>query len=233
MERKEIKINLATFVCLIIIVILIVAVVGMYMLNKEEKVNGDNGNVSPNVQLSDNNSDKGISFEKLMDTLYLPGTFYKNSREYSRNIGDYIAKTNTDVDEFNTITTNTTTSVYVSYSDNKIVLEEVVYDNLTNGVIRNEEYTITGISEEVVDIIMLPYEGDVRPMVIVFLTREGNVYVSEAPFDNNFSARKVPNLSKVIGIVYYDCVGETDLEWSPVILALKYDGTNERIDWGR
>lgn len=229
MERKEIRINLATFICLIIIAILLLAVVGMYMLNKEEKVNGDNSNVSPNAQLSDNNSDKGIAFEKLMDTLYLPGTFYKNSMEYSREIGDYSEVMNMGVGS----SIESTETVYVSYLDNKIVLTETVYDYSTSEVITENKHTITGVPEEVVDIIMIPYEGDIHPMVIVFLTREGNVYLSDAPFENNFSARKVSNLSKVIAIVDYGCAGEDDLEWSIDILALKYDGTYESINWGR
>lgn len=213
MERKEIRINLATFVSLIIIAILIVAVVGMYMLNKEEKVNGDSSNVSPNVQLSDNNSDKGISFEKLMDTLYLPTEFKNKSTTYFHKIryefsgnGEY---------------------VYAEYSDNKITLS---YKDVPNNITYYNN--IAGINDEVVDIMMLFGEGAAYPYAIYFLTRTGEVYISQNPLETEKPvAQKIPNLSEVIAIKEYGAEHEGAMEVSYDVLALKYDGTYETIDY--
>lgn len=218
MERKEIKINLATFICLIIIAILLVVVVGMYMVNKEEKVNGDNSNVSPNVQLLDNNSDKGISFEKLMDTLYLPTEFKIKSNVY---YNDIIVEENFE-GEFSA----------VQYLHNKVTLSynEIPSSDDEPEIIRSCD--ITGINEEIVDIKMNTDEVSPKPMVIYFLTRSGNVYICLDPLQTqNPVAQKVPNLSKVIAIKGYGAEHEGSMEVSYAVLALKYDGTYEDIDY--
>ena len=59
MEKKEIKISLGTFVCLIIIAILVVAVImmGMYII--------ENNKVTNNDGLASNNKQQGVNANKV------------------------------------------------------------------------------------------------------------------------------------------------------------------------
>ena len=109
--------------------------------------------------------------------------------------------------------------------DNKEKTINVNIFNEENNIDKN--YTISGINEEVVSIVVLPFEADIIPNYIYFLTREGNIYYlkNDNTIDiTNLNATKIESINNVISITKMEVIDDNSMHSYVEVVASTYKG---------
>lgn len=232
MEEKR-KINGILIISLIVLIMIIAVMAYFLIKTKNEKsnimqqgeyVNSNNISESTNTN-TDNNKNtnsntvintasnsqnaKGMSYSDLMNLLYIKD---KTKGDGNNVFYTYVFDSKDNYDEFEE-----------SEIKNISVLDKEI--TLLNKDGENTEKSVKGIDEEVVSVKIESVEGEVRG--IAFLTRNGNVYYLEkdAILNNDFNAKKIPNLSQVLKIEEVSATANGEPGASECIIAITYDGS--------
>ena len=183
-----------------------------------ELANANNStSTQANTTEDSSSSEATISFSETMDMLY--------------------TKTGTQIEGSN-CTNNPNDSIYMVLEDNSQNITDVEYTTvgLYNGEILFNMHTansdtdisksITGISEEVVSIKILPSEEGAIPVAVYFLTRSGTVYYIDDTMinSNNFVAQKVEDLNQVISIEVVNITYAGAMHEATSLIATTYNG---------
>lgn len=183
-----------------------------------ELANANNStSTQANTTEDSSSSEATISFSETMDMLY--------------------TKTGTQIEGSN-CTNNPNDSIYMILEDNSQNITDVEYTTvgLYNGEILFNMHTansdtsisksITGISEEVVSIKILPSEEGAIPIAVYFLTRSGTVYYIDDTMinSNNFVAQRLEDLSEVVSIEVVNITYPGAMHEATSLIATTYDG---------
>ena len=190
-----------------------------------EKENSNNISESTNISTNNNETNKntntvintasnsqntkGMSYSDLMNLLYIKD---KTKGDGNNVFYTYVFDSKDNYDEFEE-----------SEIKNISVLDKEI--TLLNKDGENTEKSVKGIDEEVVSVKIESVEGEVRG--IAFLTRNGNVYYLEkdAILNNDFNAKKIPNLSQVLKIEEVSVTANGESGASECLIAITYEGS--------
>lgn len=175
--------------------------------NTDNKKN-TNSNMVINTASNSQNA-KGMSYSDLMNLLYIKD---KTKGDGNNVFYTYVFDSKDNYDEFEE-----------SEIKNISVLDKEI--TLLNKDGENTEKSVKGIDEEVVSVKIESVEGEVRG--IAFLTRNGNVYYLEkdAILNNDFNAKKIPNLSQVLKIEEVSVTANGEPGASECLIAITYEGS--------
>ena len=230
MEDKKVKAGcVAVGICLFVIAILLVLIVMFFYNTTMEKnnlqaqmdelettVEGQSGNVNENED-----KNEMVSFSKLMDMIY-PKKFNDNTKEYSPNMVKEVITTGiTEVYNNNNIEMQMS-GVY-AYQEEKSI-DVTIMDTINN---TNKHYVVSGVNEEVVSIVVIPFEGEATPNYIYFLTRDGDVYYlynNNTVDMTNLNAIKIEDINNVISITSASVIDENAMHAYAEVVASTYEG---------
>lgn len=248
-EKKDTKTHrlLIIFLIIIVLIILIIASIYIYLqINTTSSVSDSkeleitelrsqiqkletelaNANNSTSTQANtteDSSSETSVSFSETMDMLY--------------------TKTGTQIDGSN-CTNHPNDSIYMVLEDNSQNITDVDYTTvgLYDGELFFNMHTtnsntdistsITGISEEVVSIKIVPSEEGAIPLAVYFLTRDGNVYYIDNSMisSNNFVAQRLENLSEIVSIEVVNITYPSAMHEATSLIATTYDGEKINVN---
>lgn len=248
-EKKDTKTHrlLIIFLIIIVLIILIIASIYIYLqINTTSSVSDSkeleitelrsqiqkletelaNANNSTSTQANtteDSSSKTSVSFSETMDMLY--------------------TKTGTQIDGSN-CTNHPNDSIYMVLEDNSQNITDVEYTTvgLYDGELFFNMHTansntdistsITGISEEVVSIKIIPSEEGAIPLAVYFLTRDGNVYYIDNSMinSNNFVAQRLENLSEIVSIEVVNITYPSAMHEATSLIATTYDGEKINVN---
>ena len=248
-EKKGTKTHrlLITFLIIIVLIILIITSFYIYLQisttslpdSKEveitelksqiqkletELANANNStSTQANTTEDSSSSEATISFSETMDMLY--------------------TKTGTQIDGSN-CTNHPNDSIYMVLEDNSQNITDVDYTTvgLYDGELFFNMHTansntdistsITGISEEVVSIKIVPSEEGAIPLAVYFLTRDGNVYYIDNSMisSNNFVAQRLENLSEIVSIEVVNITYPSAMHEATSLIATTYDGEKINVN---
>ena len=236
------KTNGILIISLIVLVMIIVTMAYFLIKTKNEKSNimqhgeyvnsninekENSNNISENTNISTNNNEtnnntntvintstnkqtaKGMTYSDLMNLLYIKD---KTEGDGNNVFYTYVFDSKDNYDEFEE-----------SEIKNISVLGKEI--TLLNKDGENTEKSVKGIDEEVVSVKIESTEGEVRG--IAFLTRNGNVYYlkKDSILNNDFNAKKIPNLSQVLKIEEVSATANGEPGASECLIAITYEGS--------
>ena len=222
MDKKVKAGSVAVGICLLVIAVLLFGIV-YFFYNANIEKNNLQAQISELESEKNENDDKNemVSFSKLMDMIY-PQKFKDGTIEYSPNrVGEVI--TTCTIEAYNNNNIEMQMSDVYAYQDEKSI-DVRIMDTYNN---TNKNYVVSGINEEVVSIVVIPFEAEVTPNYIYFLTREGNVYYL---YNNNtveminLNAKKIENINNVISITLTSVIDESAMHAYASVIASTYDG---------
>lgn len=248
-EKKNIKINV------LIIEILVIIVMAIFTCKfYNEKVEAKIELIK--LQMEINNLDKTVSnlqekLNELSDTIVLSNSSNNDNKvenqdnSVTENTNNKIGMSFSDLMDFLYIKDKAKgdgPSIYYKYLYDSTNYYDISGTSNISGIsilnrmitIINKDDTITtnnieGIDGEIVSIKI--DSGDEGVRGIAFLTREGNVYYlkKESIDKNDFSAKKIPNLSQVVKIDIVTATAEGAFGAAECLFVVKYDGSFEGI----
>lgn len=241
-EKKSIKISLSTFLLIIAIIVMIVMGYFLYntisnetdLLSNEKELNvkidqleaeianmETNNSASTQTNTTENStSTSQPSFSEMMDMLYTKNETQIDGNACNNSPKDSVYMVLEDASQNVTDVEYTTVGLY----------DGELFFNMHTANSTDISTSISGISEEVVSIKIVPSEEGAIPLAVYFLTRDGNVYYIDDSMinSNDFVAQRLENLSEIVSIEVVNITYTGAMHQSTTLVATTFNG--EKID---